>query len=115
MSTPPSDPPTFVAAAVTAVPGVARMSAGPTEQFRSYLPGGATVHGVRFDDDVLLINVVALWGVSLDDLGARIREAVTAWSGTREVVVAVDDLDVPDLDVPRLYVPDLDVPDEAVP
>lgn len=85
-----------VAQAARAVTGVVELSTGPTDQFRSYLPGGDTVPGVRADDDTLRINVVAAWGTRLPALGDEVRAAVAPFAGSREVIVAVDDLVEPD-------------------
>lgn len=88
--------PAVVADAVRSVPGVVDLSTGPTDQFRSYLPGGHTVAGVRADADTVRINIVASWNTPLPALGDDIRATVAPLAGGRDVVVAVDDLVGPD-------------------
>ena len=81
-----------IATAVLAVDGVAAMSSGPVDQFRSYLPGGRSVVGVRLDCGHLELNVVVRYGPSLPELGSRIADAVGDVPGVRTVHVTVDDI-----------------------
>ena len=66
-----------IAAAVLAVEDVVGLSAGPAGQFRTYLPGGASVAGVRVDDERIAVDVVVRYGPSLPELGDRVAAALT--------------------------------------
>ena len=64
-----------VAAAVTAVPGVAALHGGAFGQIASYLPG-RSVTGVRIRDDVTDVHVVLYWGAPVLATADRVRAAV---------------------------------------
>ncbi|GAB2487733.1 Asp23/Gls24 family envelope stress response protein [Jatrophihabitans fulvus] len=83
-----------IAAAVLTVDDVVAMSSGPHGQFRSYLGGGASVPGVRVDDEHVELNVVARWG-DLGGLGARVATALGTLTGGRPVTVTVEDVLLP--------------------
>lgn len=84
----------LIAEAVAACAGVASMSAGPLDQYRSYLPG-RSVAGVRTDDERVQISVVARYGPSLPELGEQIAAAVGPLAAGRRVTVSVEDLELP--------------------
>lgn len=86
--------PDAVATAVLACPHVASLSAGTVEEIATYLPG-RRVHGVRAQDDVLEIHVVAKWGTPLPEVGAEVRRAVGALAGGRPITVAIEDVELP--------------------
>jgi hypothetical protein len=90
-----------IAEAVLAVDGVVALSAGPVGQFRSYLPGGATVPGVRVDEGGLTVNVIARYDPALADLGTAVAAALGDLAAGRPVTVAVDDLVLPGEDGPE--------------
>lgn len=84
-----------LARAVLAVDGVAAMSAGPVGQFRSYLPDGSSVPGVRIGAAHLEINIVSQFGPALPELGTAIQAALASLIGGRTVTVTVDDIVLP--------------------
>lgn len=95
-----------VAAAVAAVPGVARLaskSAGGVE-VATYHARGKVV-GVRVRESSVAVHVVA-GRLPLPDLIAEIHllatEVVTAYAGPRAVYVTVEDLDVDGLPGPAV-------------
>jgi len=89
-----------VAAAVEAVPTVARLSGGSIgAEVATYLPG-RRVRGVRVEGDVVSIHVVARWPSVLPEVADEVRGAVLALVGGRQLEVTIDDLDVPGLDEP---------------
>ena len=87
--------PAAIAARVLAADGVVAMSAGPVGQFRSYLPGGVSVPGVRLDDDRVEVNIVAEYGPRLAELGDRLARELTLLLGGRSLTVSVDDVVLP--------------------
>ena len=92
--------PDTVAAAVLACPHVASLSAGTVEEIATYLPG-RRVQGIRAQDDVLEIHVVARWGVPLPEVAAEVRSAVGALAGGRPITVAIEDLEMPEVEGTR--------------
>ncbi len=82
-----------LAGAALACPSVTRLAGGGPVEVATYLPG-RRVHGVRLDDDVVEIHVVARFGAVLPDVAADVRAAVGPLVPGREVSVFVDDLDV---------------------
>ena len=96
-----SVPAEAVAAAALSCPGVVRLATGSPVEVATYLPG-RRVHGVRFDDGVVEVHVVARPGTVLPDLARAIRQAVVAVVPSHTVDVYVDDLDIePDVPEPR--------------
>lgn len=89
-----STSPDAVAAAVAAVPGVARLSRGSTIEIATYLPE-RRVHGVRMRDDGIDVHVVAHAGTVLPDLADDIRRAVAIVAADVTVGVFFDDLEEP--------------------
>lgn len=89
--------PDAVATAVLACPHVASLSAGTVQEIATYLPG-RRVHGIRAQDDVLEIHVVARWGTPLPEVGAEVRRAVGALAGGRPITVAIEDVEMPTLE-----------------
>jgi uncharacterized alkaline shock family protein YloU len=92
----PLDPAELVAAAVTAVPGVAGLHAGMFGEVATYLPG-RRVPGVRIKaSGVTEVHVTLFYGVGVRDGAARVRDAAAAVVGgvvdvTVEDVVAASD------------------------
>lgn len=64
-----------VVAAVSQVPGVARMHAGMFGEVATYLPG-RRVEGVQLRDDVANVHVVVRWGVPIPGTVDAIRTAL---------------------------------------
>jgi hypothetical protein len=83
-----------IAAAVQAVPGVARLSAGPVGAVATYGPG-PRIAGVRVRGHAVEVHVVAASAtVPLHVLAARIRAAVHALlPAVSAVDVVVEDLE----------------------
>ncbi|GAA2757406.1 Asp23/Gls24 family envelope stress response protein [Actinopolymorpha rutila] len=77
-----------IAAAVTACPEVARLSAGPVA---TYLPG-RSVPGVAVRDDEVRVAVVARYGRPLAEIAEQVRAAVVPLVSARRVDVTIDDL-----------------------
>lgn len=84
-----------IAAAVLAVDDVVALTSGPAGQFRTYLPGGRSVAGVRLDDTSVELDVVARYGPSLLELGDRVAAALIPLAGGRAVTVRVADIVLP--------------------
>jgi hypothetical protein len=96
-----------VAQAVERVPTVARLSAGSTgTEIATYLPG-RRVRGVRVNDGVVEVHVVARWPAVLPEVGEAVRAAAAPLVGGRAVEVVIDDLDVPGEDEPTEPVAEL--------
>jgi len=81
-----------VAAAASAVPGVARLSGGKAGQVATYLPG-RRVSGVRITSDSVEVHLVARWVASLPQLAEDIRAALDPLVGGRAVSVFVEDVE----------------------
>lgn len=79
-----------VAAAIVAVPGVARMHSGTFGEVATYLPGRKVV-GVRLRDDVTEVHVALVWGVDVMATADAVRAAVQPVTGT-PVDVCVQDV-----------------------
>jgi uncharacterized alkaline shock family protein YloU len=81
----------LVAAAVTAVPGVAALHGGMFGEVATYLPGHR-VPGIRVNTDgVTEIHVTLLYGASVRDTAAMVRDAAAAVVGG-VVDVTVEDM-----------------------
>ena len=80
-----------IAAAVTSVPGVARLASGKFGQIATYAPG-RKVNGIRFAGDDVEVHVVAEWVESLRQLADDVRAAVDTLGTGRSVSVFVDDI-----------------------
>jgi hypothetical protein len=61
----------------------------------TYLPG-RRVQGVRVQDDVLEVHLVARWGTPLPEVGAEVRRAIAGLAGGRPITVAIEDVEWPD-------------------
>lgn len=85
-----------IAAAVSACPLVARLSAGRVGEVATYLPG-RRVAGVRVGADAVTVHVVARYGPTMTEVADQVRTAVSALTGGRPVHVGIDDIDVPAL------------------
>ncbi|MET9019373.1 hypothetical protein ABZV93_05285 [Actinopolymorpha sp. NPDC004070] len=81
-----------IAAAVTACPDVARLSAGPVA---TYLPG-RSVPGVAVRDEEIRVAVVARYGRPLAEIAEQVRAAVAPLVPARRVDVTIDDLAIGD-------------------
>jgi hypothetical protein len=85
-----------VAAAVTRVPGVARLSAGSVVESATHHAGGKIV-GVTVDHQAVAVRVVAAQ-FPLPALADRVRAAVaaalTGLGVTRRVDIMIDDVDI---------------------
>lgn len=92
----PSDPADLIAAAVTAVPGVADLHPGMFGEVATYLPG-RRVPGIRTNaDGTTEVHVTLFYGVPVRDGAVRVRDAAQAVVGgvvdvTVEDVVAASD------------------------
>jgi hypothetical protein len=88
-----------VAAAATAVPGVARLTGGGAVEAATLYPGGKVV-GVVLDARAVTVHLVA-GELPLAGLVARVRAAVAAVlaevGATRDVDLVVEDLELPAL------------------
>ncbi|MBJ7338818.1 Asp23/Gls24 family envelope stress response protein [Mycolicibacterium sp.] len=86
----------LIAAAVTAVPGVAGLHAGMFGEVATYLPGHR-VSGIRTNaDGVTEVHVTLLYGAPVRDTAALIRDAAARVAGgtvdvTVEDIVAASD------------------------
>jgi len=89
-----------VAEAVTAVPGVARLSPGSGVEVAALYAGGKVV-GLRLSGDVVGVHIVAdrvpLQPVA-DEAAAAARRALSAAGDDREVNVVVEDVESAALD-----------------
>lgn len=83
-----------VSAAALACPNVAGLSSGAVAEVATYLPG-RRVSGIRIQDDVLEVHVVARWGSPLPDIAEQVRSLVRPLAGGRSVMVAIEDVEVP--------------------
>jgi hypothetical protein len=83
-----------VAERVIACPSVARLSGGPFGEVATYLPG-LRVPGVRLVAGVLEVHVVSRWDVPVADLAAEVRAAAGPAAPGHEVVVFVEDVELP--------------------
>lgn len=88
---PPPDAVDDYAAAVLAVPGVARLTSGPFGDLQTYLPG-RSVAGVRERSGRLEIAIVLRWGASAQVVAGLIRARLAALTDA-EVDVMVADID----------------------
>jgi hypothetical protein len=86
---------TALAEAISAVPGVSRLSPGRFGEVATYLPGGR-VPGIRLGAESLDVHVVADWGVSVPELAAQVRSAASDVIGAGRIDVYVDDMQSPD-------------------
>lgn len=84
----------LISEAVAGCPDVAALSAGEFGQFRSYLPG-RTVPGVRLDDALLEVHIVARYGTPLGTIADHIGQAVRPWLTGRSLAVTVEDILLP--------------------
>lgn len=104
-----------VAAAVLAVPGVARLDGGPFGSVASHLPGRRRIVGVTLGDPVE-VAVVAVLGTVLPVLAGRVAAAVRAvldpdsTGPVPAVTVTVSDVVADDPDPPRHPSSDRTVP-----
>jgi len=80
-----------VAAAVLACPAVLELHAGGLRQVATYLPG-RRVSGVRTDEEVIQVSVVAAAGVPLPAVATQVRAAVAPLAGRRPVDVHIADV-----------------------
>ncbi len=81
----------LVVAAVTSVPGVARMHPGVFGEVATYLPGRRVV-GVQLREGITNVHVVLRWGAPLPETVDAIRSALLPVGGT-PVHVTVEDID----------------------
>lgn len=84
------EPADAVAAAVTAVPGVAGLHPGMFGEVGTYLPG-RRVAGVRLAEGLTEVHVSLHYGVPVRETAARIRDVVVNVVGGR-VDVTVEDV-----------------------
>lgn len=80
--------------AVSALPGVAALSAGEFGRVGTFA-AGRSVPGVRVDDERVQVHIIARYGVSLPGTAAQINLAVTPWLAGRDLQVAVQDILLP--------------------
>lgn len=85
-----TEPADQVAAAVLAVPGVARLHPGMFGEVATYLPG-RRVHGVQIRRDSAQVHIVCDWGADIPATADAVRSAVQLIVGT-PVDVTVQDL-----------------------
>jgi hypothetical protein len=63
-----------VAAAARSCPGVEQLHGGDSHLTATYLPG-RRVQGVRIEQDTVVVQVRARWGVPAHELAAQVRDA----------------------------------------
>lgn len=85
-----TEPADRVAAAVLAVPGVARLHSGMFGEVATYLPG-RRVQGVQIRRDSAQVHVVCDWGADIPATADAVRSVVQLIVGT-PVDVTVQDL-----------------------
>ena len=86
-----ADPADLIAAAVTAVPGVAGLHGGMFGEVATYLPGHR-VTGIRTNaDGVTEVHVTLTFGAAVRDTAARVRDAAAGVAGG-VVDVTVEDI-----------------------
>lgn len=83
-----------LAAAVLACPSVVSLHPGGPDYVATYLPG-RRVAGVRVDDTVVEVAVVAATGVPVHSVAAQVRSAVAALAAGRAVDVHIADVAPP--------------------
>ncbi len=81
-----------VAAVMSTVPGVARLSGGKAGEVATYLPG-QRVSGVRVSGDDVEVHLVARWVASLPQLADDVRAALDPLVAGRSVSVFVEDVE----------------------
>ncbi|WP_018655825.1 hypothetical protein [Actinomadura flavalba] len=86
-----------IGAAVTGLPDVAGLTAGPAGRVVTFRVGEPFA-GVAVRDDVVEIAVVARAGRPLPDVAAAVRRAAAPLAGDRTVDVLIDDIREPDED-----------------
>lgn len=91
IDTPTIDISEILAAAVTAVPGVAALHSGMFGEVGTYLPG-RRVQGIRLDSGIVQVHIVLSYGVPVTEVAARIRAAVTTITGPGSVHVHIEDV-----------------------
>jgi hypothetical protein len=87
--------------AVLGCPDVAAVYGGAFGEIASYLPGRAAVPGVRIDDDVVEVHVIARYGSPLAQVGEQIGAALTSRLHDRQLRVSVEDIVLPGEAVPE--------------
>lgn len=90
----PPDP-DQVAAAVLAVPGVARLHGGLFGEVATYLPG-RRVTGVQVGGDRVGVHVAGLLGMPIPELVAAVRAAAAPLVGGLPIDVVVEDVVMPE-------------------
>jgi hypothetical protein len=84
----------LLAAAVLACPAVVSLHPGGLHYVATYLPG-RRVAGVRVDDTVVEVAVVAATGVPVHVVAAQVRSAVAVLAAGRAVDVHIADVAPP--------------------
>jgi hypothetical protein len=84
----------LLAAAVLACPAVVSLHPGGPDYVATYLPG-RRVDGVRVDDAVVEVAVVAATGVPVHVVAAQVRSAVAELAAGRAVDVHIGDVAPP--------------------
>ena len=84
----------LLAGAVLACPAVVSLHPGGPNYVATYLPG-RRIAGVRADDTVVAVAVVAATAVPVHVVAAQIRSAVAALAGGRAVDVHIADVAPP--------------------
>ncbi len=83
-----------VTTAVLACPGVVHLHSGGLRPVTTHLPG-RRIEGVRMDDTVVEVAVVAAYGVPVTVLSGRIRGAVAPLAAGRPIDIYVADVVLP--------------------
>lgn len=89
-----------IAATVSGLPAVARLSGGTVGEVATYLPG-RRVTGIRVQDDAVTVHLVARYGTPLPEVADAVRSAIAGLVGGRRVDVGVDDVEVTEADLHR--------------
>lgn len=80
-----------VAAAVSAAPGVCRLSGGHLGGVGTYLPG-RRVTGVVLREEDIEVHVIGRYGTPVGKIAAEVRRATEPFAGDRPVHVIIEDL-----------------------
>lgn len=83
-----------VAAAARACPGVEQLHGGDSHLTATYLPG-RRVLGVRIEQDTVVVQVRARWGVPAPELAAQVRDAIGPVVNGRRIDIIVADVGDP--------------------
>ncbi|MCD0442416.1 Asp23/Gls24 family envelope stress response protein [Glycomyces sp. A-F 0318] len=83
-----------IAAAATAVPGVAGLHGGAFDEVATALPG-RRIKGLRLDEGACAVHVAVDWDADMPRVADAIRAALAPLTGDRTVSVTVEDVGEP--------------------